>query len=101
MTKFGRSISRTRDSDSISFSSRAAGYCKTKLARKTRWRQNSLRVLQMRADIQHGARLQRLGRTAGIHQRESGRGVALGKVGIERDHAAKLRERALVIAPPQ
>ncbi len=30
-----------------------------------------------------------------------GRAVALSKVGIERDHVAKLRERAVVIAPPQ
>ena len=35
----------------------SAGYWKTKLARKTRWRQNALRVLQMRGDIQPGAQL--------------------------------------------
>ena len=36
----------------------------------------------------HRERLQRLGRPTGIHQRQSGRGIALSKVGIERHHAA-------------
>ena len=68
--------------------------------------------IRLRQEVQHDARivrvephgdrdrLQRLGRLPGIHQRQPGRRMALGEVGIELDHAATFRQRAVVIAPP-
>ena len=69
--------------------------------------------IRLRQVMQHDARivwveplrqrkcLERLGGAAGIHQRESRRGMALREVGVERDHAAKFGERAVVVAAPQ
>src|SRR6266566_8351345 len=68
--------------------------------------------MRLRQEVQHDGRmvrveprrdrhrLERLGWAAGIHQRQSDRGMALSKIGVERDHAAKLRQRTLEIAPP-
>ena len=39
--------------------------------------------------------------STGIHLRQPGRAIALGEIGIELDHAATFRERAVMIAPPQ
>jgi Cyclic nucleotide-binding domain len=42
----GHSISKTRNSDFISFISRATGYSRIKLARKKRWPRNARRILR-------------------------------------------------------
>src|SRR5467141_3220182 len=66
--------------------------------------------IRLRHVMQHDARIvrvephrgceppQRLGRVPGIHQHQPRCGIALGEVRIELEHAAKLGERAVVIA---